>query len=127
MTEEVRTIHTALTYENRKDAEIFFKKILGLKLTKSFILSEELTNKIFGVNKEITVDVYSNKYSYFEIFISNKKQKQVFDHIGIKIKNKKNFINRCKKYGLKPYLVKKGEKKLLFVKDFSDNIFEVTE
>jgi catechol 2,3-dioxygenase-like lactoylglutathione lyase family enzyme len=127
MNKETKIIHIALTYENRKEAEIFFNKILGLKLTKSSILSEKLTEDIFKIKKETVIDVYSNDYSYFEIFISNVKNKNIFDHICIKVDDKERFIKKCKENKIKPIHIKKGEKTLLFVKDYAGNLFEIIE
>ena len=127
MEKETKIIHIALTYENREEADLFFNKILGLKLTKSSILSEKLTEEIFKIKKETVIDVYSNDSSYFEIFISNVKNKHIFDHICIKVDDKERFIKKCKENKIKPIYIKKGEKTLLFVKDYAGNLFEVME
>ena len=127
MKKETEIVHAALTYKNSKEAEIFFKKILGLKFEKSFELSENLTEKIFGVKEKTKIDVYCNDHSYFEIFISKKENIHFFDHICIKVDNKKKFIERCKENKISPIIVTKGEKKLLFVRDYAGNLFEIKE
>jgi len=125
MEKETKIHHIALTYEKREEADIFFSKILGLKLTKSSILSEKLTEEIFKIKEETVIDVYSNDSSYFEIFISKVKNKHIFDHICIKVDDKERFIKKCKENKIKPIYIKKGEKTLLFVKDYAGNLFEV--
>ena len=127
MEKETKIIHIALTYENREEADIFFNKILGLKLIKSSILSEKLTEEIFKIKKETVIDVYSNDSSYFEIFISKVKNKHIFDHICIKVDDKERFIKKCEENKIKPICIKKGEKTLLFVKDYAGNLFEVID
>lgn len=127
MKKETKIIHVALTYENREEADIFFNKILGLKLIKSSILSEKLTEEIFKIKKETVIDLYSNDSSYFEIFISNVKNKKIFDHICIKVDDKERFIIKCKENKIKPIYIKKGQKTLLFVKDYAGNLFEIIE
>ncbi|KYK30303.1 MAG: hypothetical protein AYK22_04155 [Thermoplasmatales archaeon SG8-52-3] len=127
MKKEVKTLHVSLQYSNRKKAEIFFNKILGLKLNKTFTLSKDLSNQIFNIDEEVIVDVYSNDKAYFEVFITKIITKYNFEHICIEIDNKKEFIEICKSYGLKPIFVKKGEKTLLFIKDFSGYLFEIKE
>ena len=127
MNKQTKIDHIALTYENKKDAEIFFKKILGLELTKSFTLSEKLTKDLFGIIEEIEVDVYSNESSYFEIFYSKRKNIHFFDHTCIKVNNKEDFIKKCKVNSIKPIFIKKGVKTLLFVKDFAGNLFEIVD
>jgi hypothetical protein len=125
MNEETALKHVALQYSDRKQAEIFFTKVLGLKLKKTFTLSKELSNEIFGAKEEVIVDAYANDHSYFEIFITKRETNYTYEHIGIDINNEDEFIKRCKKYGIEPKFVKKGEKTLLFIKDFAGNLFEV--
>ena len=127
MTEKTKTIHVALQYNDRKQAEIFFTKILELPLKKTFTLSQELSNGIFGIEEEVTVDVYGDDNSCFEIFNTKAQTKQGYEHICIEINNKEEFIKRCKNYGIEPILVKKGLKTLLFIRDFAGNLFEVKE
>ena len=127
MVEETILKHVALQYSDKEKADIFFLKILGLQLKKTFTISKNLTFEIFGIKKDILIIVYENENTCFEIFITNKKNESNFEHTCIQINNKEEFIERCKKYGIKPLLVKKGEKTLHFIKDFAGNIFEIKE
>jgi hypothetical protein len=127
MNEKTLLHHVALQYSDRKQAEIFFKKILEIPLKKTFTLSKELTESIFGIKEEVIVDVYANDTSYFEIFITEKRTKYNYEHISIEINYKEEFIKQCKKYNIEPIFVKKGEKTLLFIKDYAGNLFEIKE
>jgi hypothetical protein len=125
MLKDTKLKHTAIIYKDRSKADIFFNKILGLEKFKSFEVSEKLSEDIFGIKQKVTIDVYSNEFSYIEVFISELKTKSHYEHICIEVENKDEFINDCKKYNLKPYYVKKGDRQLLFIRDFNDNLFEV--
>jgi hypothetical protein len=127
MIEGIKTIHVALQYNDRKQAEIFFNKILKLPFIKTFNVSKELANNIFKINEEVTVDVYGNKDACFEVFFTNKQTKYRFEHTCIKINDKKEFLKRCNEYDIKPIIFKKDVKTLLFIKDFSGNLFEIKE
>ena len=127
MTETVKTKHIALLYSDRKKAEIFFNKILGIELSKSFTLSKELSKEIFNIDEKVTVDVYSNSDNYFEVFITSKKTNYSYEHTCIEVNNKDDFFNRCRTYKIEPIFVKKGEKYLMFIRDFSGNLFEIKE
>lgn len=127
MTEKTMFKHVALQYSDRKQAEIFFTKILELPLKKTFTVSKELSNAIFGIKEEVIVDVYANDNSYFEIFITKTQTKYSYEHTCIEINNKEEFIERCKKYDIEPIFVKKGDKTLLFIKDYAGNLFEIKE
>ena len=117
--------HIALNYTNKKQANSFFKEILGLALIKNFNVSKKLAKQIFNISEEVKVFVYGNDNIKFEIFITKQKQLHIFNHVCIKIDDKNEFINRCNKYKLKPYYVKKEDKKLLFIRDHSKNLYEI--
>ncbi|UCD13520.1 MAG: VOC family protein [Thermoplasmatales archaeon] len=127
MSEEVLLNHVALQYSDREKAAIFFTKILGIPRVKNFTLSKELSAGIFGINNGVDIDVYDNGRARFEVFISHTTRNLSYEHICIEVKDKKEFILRCKKYGLEPFTIKKDGKDLLFVRDFSDYLYEVKE
>jgi len=127
MTKGVKTKHIALQYSDRKKAEIFFNKILLIQLNKTFTISKELSNDIFDIKEEVIVDVYSNGDSYFEVFITNIKTNYNYEHICIEVENEEEFVKRCKKYKIEPKYVKKGNRELLFIRDFSGNLYEIKE
>ncbi len=127
MNQKTKILHVGLQYNNRKSAETFFTKILGLQLKKSFTLSKELTKSIFGFFEDILIDVYENNESCFEVFITDKIKKYQYEHICIEIDNINDFIKNCKKYGIDPIIVKKELKTLLFIKDFSGNLYEIKQ
>ena len=124
---ETQILHVAIQYHDKEKANIFFTEILDLSLKKSFTIPPELTESIFDVKENIEILYYDDGKTGFEVFITEKKNKTVFEHICIEVKDKNEFIERCKKHGLKPWFVQKDDKKLLFVKDFSDNLYEVKE
>jgi catechol 2,3-dioxygenase-like lactoylglutathione lyase family enzyme len=117
--------HIALQYKNKKQADIFFKKILGLTLIKNFNVSKKLAKQIFNKSEEVEVFVYGNNGIHFEVFITKQKQLHVFNHVCIKIDDKKEFFNKCNEYKLKPYYVEKEDKKILFLRDYSNNLYEI--
>jgi len=119
--------HVALDYSNKKKADTFFIDILGLNFEKKFNLKSEISNSIFGIKKDVEIVVYKNEKSYFEIFLTKPLKKTSFHHVCIEINNQQDFIERCRKHGLKPFIVDKNGKKLLFVRDFSNNLYEVKE
>ena len=119
--------HIALQCSDSEKAKIFFTEILGLPLEKKFVVSKELSEIIFGIVKDVEVEVYSNNRVRFEVFIIQNEENHGFEHVCVEIDNKKEFIERCKKYDLKTIIAEKNGKNLLFVKDFSGNLFEIKE
>ena len=127
MTKETKINHVALTYSDKEKADVFFNKILGLKLKKTFTLLPELSYQIFGIKQKVTAFSYENEHTRFEIFINDKESEYTYEHTCILIDNKNEFIKRCKQHGLNPFVVEKDGKEYLFVRDFNDNLFEIKE
>jgi len=125
MKEKATMQHVALQYAEKEKADIFFKEILGLKLIKDFKLQENLSKKIFDVSEEADVFVYGNEDAVFEIFITPHTTDYVFNHVCIKVPNKEDFVKKCEKNNLKPFFVYKDNRKLLFTKDYFNNLYEV--
>ena len=120
--------HVALQCLNKDEALIFFTKILKIPMVKNFSVSKELSYRIFRIDDDdVEVYVFDNGKARFEVFIKNKTNKKEFEHVCIEVKDRNEFVNTCIKYGLKPFFVKKGDKDLLFVRDFSNNLYEVKE
>lgn len=119
--------HVALQCNDKEKVETFFTEVLGLPIKKKFTVSRELSEAIFGIDESVDVEVYDNNETRFEIFIAQTEEKRGYGHVCIEIDNKKEFIDRCKQYGIKPMFITKGGKNLLFVRDFSGNLFEIKE
>ena len=127
MDEHTTFKHVALTYADRNKAKIFFTDILGIQLTRTFTVTEKLSDAFFGLKEEVEVDVYDNGEIVFEIFITKRRKQISFEHTCIEINNKQTFIERCRNYGIEPIIVDKNGKTSVFVRDFSDNLFEIKE
>lgn len=125
MKKEIIIQHVAIECRDRKSADRFFTAVLGIPKVKSSILSKELSAIIFKMNSRIRFNSYDNGKTRFEVFFTNQSKKSTYNHIGIEVENKTDFIIRCKQHQLEPFFVEKEEKQLLFVRDFSDNLFEI--
>jgi len=124
---KTRLNHVALQYSDKSKAKIFFTDILKIPKIRSFSLNNDLSENIFGLKENVDIDVYDNGEVRFEVFYTGKLNKSSFSHFCIEIENKQDFIEICKKNGLNPFIIKKDQKELLFVKDFSNNLYEVKE
>ena len=124
MNDKITVNHVALCGDDRSKAAVFFTKILGIPKLKSFTLDENLSEGIFGIDESVTIDVYDNGHARFEVFNSNNR---CYNHVCLEVNDTKMFIDRCKQHGLKPFVVKKNGRDLLFVRDFSNNLYEVKE
>jgi catechol 2,3-dioxygenase-like lactoylglutathione lyase family enzyme len=127
MKAETTLHHVALQCSDKEKAEIFFAKILGLAKVKDFTLTDDLSDSIFGIHNSVEIKVYEDGTTRFEVFIDSTGKKTGYEHTCIEVENMKELISRCNKHGIEPVLIKKEGKDLLFIRDFSDNLFEVKE
>jgi catechol 2,3-dioxygenase-like lactoylglutathione lyase family enzyme len=119
--------HIAITINDLEKAEIFFAEILSIPKVYNFTISPILAKGIFGIEKELTVTVFAKSGMKIETFLIKDNVKPIYDHICLKVKSKQEIIKKCKKYGADFNIVKNGDRKLLFIKDFSDNLYEIKE
>ena len=117
--------HIAIQCKDKEEARLFFEDVLHCPLVKSFTLSSSLSKEIFLENRESEVLVFEGVDCRFEVFISKVSHKQGYNHICITVPNKKKFIDTCNQFSVEYFQVQKGEKKLLFVRDFSNNLYEI--
>jgi catechol 2,3-dioxygenase-like lactoylglutathione lyase family enzyme len=127
MDNDARIQHVALECESQQQADTFFVKVLGIPKVKSTMLPKELCSSIFQFEQSVQMETYDNGKARFEVFLTTEPRKSSFAHIGIAVENKTDFVTRCQRQGLKPFFIQKEGKQLLFVRDFSMNLFEVLE
>lgn len=119
--------HIGIECINQEKVITFFTKICGLTLLKKYQLNEQLSEEIFSINKSIKVLVFHNQNTYIEVFLSSRKKTDSFNHICLEVSNKNRFIEKCRQFGLQPFNVLKNGKELVFVRDFSNNLYEIKE
>jgi len=119
--------HVAIECIDSHAAERFFTNVLGIPKVKSSVLPKELSASIFQINQPIPMETYDNGVVRFEVFLMSKPYSSSYSHIGIEITDKTMFLTRCQAEGLHPFVIEKEGKQLLFVRDFSNNLFEVVE
>ncbi|MEW5767584.1 MAG: VOC family protein [bacterium] len=117
--------HIGLEATDKEKAAIFFEEILGIPKVKSFTLSSDLAEAIFGPAKEIEVETFAGEGIIIEVFITDQKVRPLYSHVCLVVPNRPELITKCEAYGIIPNVVKKGDKELLFIRDFSGNLFEI--
>ncbi len=121
--------HIAVTSNSEKESDKFFCDLLELKRIKTFTVSEELSQKFFGVKKSHKVVRYQNESFGAEVFINEKesKAKDVFTHICIIIQNRDQLIKRAMEFGFETIKVPRNDSDsyYLFLKDSFGNRYEI--
>jgi len=123
--------HIAIAANNESNSDNFFIELLGLEKTRSFIVSADLVEKFFGVNKEQKIIRYEKDSLSFEVFITDDESKaqDTFTHSCLLIEDRDDFVNRASSMGYDIVKVprKDGVGYYLFIKDSFQNLYEIKE
>lgn len=119
--------HIALNIVDIEEIKNFFIDILGMKAIKNFVLKKDLAQKIFNINQGTAVYVLQKSDLFLELFISNERFTQGFNHLCISIKNREELINKSKNANYEDIRIQREFSDLIFIKDKSGNIFEIKE
>lgn len=122
--------HVALSMDTKDHARSFYQELLNGELIKEFVISKSLVEKIFSIkifDDHISVMVFEIENLLFEIFISNKKISTGFNHVCISVENLNGFMKQCQSMNITILKIPKNDKTLIFIKDFSGNLFEIKE
>ena len=120
--------HVALCMDSKDHARSFYQDVLHAELVKEFFISSSLVKDIFSMDIEeeiLSVMVFEVENMLFEIFIHDKLVPSSFNHVCISVDDLKGFIKQCRKLNLAVLNIKKEEKILVFIKDYSGNLFEI--
>ncbi|MFO8164403.1 MAG: VOC family protein [Desulfatiglandales bacterium] len=118
--------HIGITINEQSDIQAFYKDLLGMQEIKKFDLYEDLSEKIFGIRSPVQVTHVSSNDLLIELFLTDKRQKPVFNHICISVQNRETLIKKAQSMGFSVTNIKRESKDdLLFIKDNSGNTFEI--
>jgi len=123
--------HIAVELNSEEDADRFFEELLGLKKISSKVVSADLIESFFGVNRDQKLLRYGNNDLDFEVFITGntEKSQDIFTHTCIFIENRDKFVKRVRLLGFKDIKVprQEGNGYYLFVQDSFENLYEIKE
>ena len=120
--------HAALVCSSERNADRFYKELLGLKKSVPKILSTELVRVIFNTESETTVINYAGEKIRFEIFIAdpvNAPAAIALPHVCLEVKEIDGLVEKCRAMGFEVILAPKGERILTFILDHDRNLFEI--
>ncbi len=119
--------HVALTINDLSEIKDFYIDILGLELIKKFTLPEEISGKVFNIEKETEVTVVGRNDFAIELFKSNKTSHRDYRHVCIAVSNREQVIKKARENNYPIIIIKRDISDLVFIKDRSDNLFEVKQ
>jgi len=121
--------HVALVCGSQENSDKFYEQLLGLAKINSKILPRELSRQIFDLDSELQIINYADANLHFEIFINSKESIDVkrIEHVCLEIEDMETFLRRCRAMEAEILQIPKGDKLLVFIKDFDGNLFELQQ
>ena len=118
--------HIALNIQSKDELIDFYQNVLGFHLEHQYELSQTFASRIFGIEKQTEVFIYSNGKIDIELFVYPEKTKQGFAHICIETEDRETVAAKCEKTGYPIIRIERSDKPdLLFVMDKAYNKFEL--
>ena len=123
--------HIAIASNSEEDSDEFFATLLGLKKSRSFIVSTDKMEQFFGVSKEQNVIRYDNANISVEVFITDddSKARDLFTHSCLLVDNRDELVRRAREMQFQVIQVPRtdSDSYYLFIKDNFQNIYEIKE
>ncbi|MCK4407674.1 MAG: VOC family protein [Bacteroidales bacterium] len=119
--------HIAVTISEAKEIKDFYINILGMKEVKTFVLNKVLAQKVFGINNNTSAFFLQKDDLFLEIFVTDEKLKQGFNHICLSVKERETLVTKAETQNYECLRIKREIFDLIFLKDKSGNIFEIKE
>jgi len=125
--ESMRLKHVALASSSEEKSDAFYADLLGLRKSEPKTLPLELSEAIFHLNTELVMINYLNAHVHFEIFIGGQSREKSppIQHTCLEVDNLEVFLENCRGLKVDIARIPKGDKTLIFIKDFDGNLFEI--
>ena len=122
--------HVALTSSSEEKSDTFYSDLLGLTKSEPKTLSLELSKAIFNWDTELVMIHYFNQNIHFEVFIrgpigGEHHNSHKIEHTCLEVDNLAIFLQECRRLNVDIAAIPKGDKTLIFIKDFDGNLFEI--
>ncbi|MGV9198290.1 MAG: VOC family protein [Promethearchaeia archaeon] len=120
--------HIAVASNSEEESDKFFLKLLGMEKARSFKVAAWLTDKIFGINKEMQAIRYESDYISVEVFVTEKAgaSQDIFTHNCLLVDDPDELVTRANKTGFHiKKIPRKGKGFYYFINDSYKNLYEI--
>ena len=117
--------HVGITINISSDIKNFYVDILGLEIKNKFTLSKTISNQIFNIEKNVEVVIAGKEDFTVELFIAAEANYRNFQHICITVNEREKVIRETQNNDYPCYIIKRDTCDIVFIKDKSNNLFEI--
>jgi catechol 2,3-dioxygenase-like lactoylglutathione lyase family enzyme len=119
--------HIGITIKDSSEIKNFYQDILGMEIIRQFAINKELSDQVFQINQETEVCLMQKDDLVFELFVIEKPISMQYNHICIDVLYRDNLIESAKSKNYSCVIIPRKNCDLVFIKDKSENIFEIKE
>ena len=119
--------HVALVCASERNADKFYRDLLGLEKAEPRPVPSNISESIFGIGGDLTIVNYTGEGLHFEIFVHGGERQFTdrIEHTCIEIENLNVFLERCRAMEVTINQIPREGKPLTFITDYDGNLFEV--
>ena len=107
------------------DVSNFYEDIFGFKPTRSFSLTQEESNKIFGINNDVTIIFGDCGEVELELFVSENQKQLNYNHTCLMVSDPEQLSKHAAQKGYRVYTRENKQGFTYFISDSNSNIFEI--
>ncbi len=125
----MRIMHIGLACRNERDADRFFRDVLGLVKQEPKTIPVSITNPLFGLSSPLPAVNYIGAGLHFEVFLTNAPGDPAgrLSHVCLEVGNLGAMLDRATSLGLTVTRVPKGDGWVVFLDDSDGHRFEIKE
>lgn len=120
--------HVGIEINREEEIDSFYQKILGFHLERTFEIPAQLSETLFGIREPVQVFLIKKNDNLLELFVYSSPNQSSYRHLCLEVPDRESLADQCTYNNYPVIRVKREERDdLLFIKDRSGNIFELTE
>ena len=122
-------VHMGVASRSEANADRFFVTVLGLTKSGPKTLAVPVSKGCFGVAADLPMIYYDGDGIQFEVFIdpNRKDSNDPIVHACLAVEDRDAFVAHCEAHDIEVRRVPKGERTLIFIRDYDGNLYEIKE
>jgi catechol 2,3-dioxygenase-like lactoylglutathione lyase family enzyme len=119
--------HIGLDISDKSEIDNFYKELLGFQIVREFQINRQLSQKIFGLEKDASAFLMQKDYLKLELFVNGDSKQPHFGHICLKVPQREYTCHASQQKGYHVIRKQRQHSDLIFLQDGYGNLFELKE
>ncbi len=125
----MRLNHVGIINKSEDEARRFYRDVLGLAITKEYVVPAELSRQIFSLSRDIKMLVFEKEGAKIEVFIAPEYTPSTPNiiHTGFLLDDLPGLMEKAGQAGVEQITGKTKDKTVYFIRDYSGNLIEIKQ